>query len=393
MTRIAMLLENNPYPGDPRVRPEAQALAGAGYQVTVCAPRGEGQPPREVIAGVRVSRWRLPKTKPSLTGFLIEYLVANLQLHWAGCRELARGADVLHLHNPPDTLFPVALLARMLGRKVIFDHHDMVPELMEAKFGPGPMVRLTMACERLSMGVANVVIANNQSHRDVALGRGNQNDQKVVVIRNGPPSATLVPPQSRRGGPLEDPHLVFVGLIETQDGVDELPELLVRLARDHGLEKAHLTVVGSGTGLSAFKRAVAEAGVAERVRCTGQVPHTEVPRLLAEADICVDPAPCTTFNEFSTNMKIAEYMAAARPIVTYSLLETRRTAGEAGAYADCGDPASFARLVAELAADAAQREMRAQAGTQRVRELVWERQEERLLATYSRLVAPTTDGS
>ena len=38
-----MLLENNPYPQDVRVRNEAEALAAAGHAVTVLAPRAPGQ--------------------------------------------------------------------------------------------------------------------------------------------------------------------------------------------------------------------------------------------------------------------------------------------------------------------------------------------------------------
>jgi glycosyltransferase involved in cell wall biosynthesis len=119
---------------------------------------------------------------------------------------------------------------------------------------------------------------------------------------------------------------------------------------------------------------------------TGVVPHTEVPQLLVEADICLDPAPCTAFNHYSTNIKIAEYMAAARPIVAYALLETRRTAGDAALLADCGDVAGFTALVARLAADGAERERRGRAGAERVQDLVWERQEERLLGAYRKLV-------
>ncbi len=38
--RVLMLLENNPYPKDVRVRQEAAALVAAGYQVTVVCPSG-----------------------------------------------------------------------------------------------------------------------------------------------------------------------------------------------------------------------------------------------------------------------------------------------------------------------------------------------------------------
>src|SRR5256885_17268262 len=115
-----MLLENNPYPHDIRVRREAEALVAAGHRVTVVAPRGEGQSKRELVRGVRVRRFRL-REGSGIVGLLAEYAVAHCALFLAAARELARGCDVVHLHNPPDTLFPVGILARAMGRKVVYD--------------------------------------------------------------------------------------------------------------------------------------------------------------------------------------------------------------------------------------------------------------------------------
>ena len=137
-----MLLENNPYPADVRVRNEAEALARAGYHVTVIAPRRGRQRAREVASGVSVRRFRMPPERHSVAGFASEFAAAAVQLHLRGALELIRGARVLHLHNPPDVLFPIAFLARLLGREVVFDHHDLAPELAATKFGDSPAVRV-----------------------------------------------------------------------------------------------------------------------------------------------------------------------------------------------------------------------------------------------------------
>src|SRR5262245_16912355 len=123
-----MLLENNPYPQDVRVRSEAESLAAAGHTVTVVAQRASGQPRRELVGGVRVRRFPLPETPANPAGFVLEYAIANASLYLAGAVELLRGADVVHIHNPPDTLFGIGFLARLLGRRVVFDHHDLAPE-------------------------------------------------------------------------------------------------------------------------------------------------------------------------------------------------------------------------------------------------------------------------
>src|SRR5207247_2237039 len=111
--RVLMLLENNAYPDDVRVRLEAEALTAAGYWVTVLAPRGPGQARRDHIAGVDVRWFRLLPEGQSAMAILIEYLIAHIQLIARAGWHILRGADVVHLHNPPDTLFPAGLLARL----------------------------------------------------------------------------------------------------------------------------------------------------------------------------------------------------------------------------------------------------------------------------------------
>lgn len=388
MTRVAMLLENNPYPQDVRVRSEAESLARAGHTVTVLAPRAPGQPARETVAGVRVRRFRLPQTPASRLGFLAEYAIANARLYLGGVVELLRGARVLHLHNPPDTLFGIGFIARAAGREVVFDHHDLAPELFEAKFGSdSPLLPVLRHCERFTFRAATLTIAANESHREIAESRGGVPAERVVVVRNGPPAAAFEGVVPARGGRLREPELLFLGSMESQDGVDELVPLLGRLAAEHELAGARLTVVGEGSRRAPLEAAALAAGLGARVRFTGRVPHAEVPALLAGADICLDPAPPTALNERSTMIKIAEYLAAQRPVVAYPLLETKRTAGNAVAYAEPGDLGSFAAAIAALAAEPERRATLARLGAERARSLAWAASEERLLGAYAGLAA------
>jgi glycosyltransferase involved in cell wall biosynthesis len=387
MARVVMLLENNPYPQDVRVRSEAESLAAAGHHVTVVAPRASGQPRRGRVGDVRVRRFRLPETPANPLGFVLEYAIANVNLYLAGTVELLKGATVVHLHNPPDTLFGVGFLARLLGRKVVFDHHDLAPELFEAKFDDSAVVRVLRLFERLTFRSASLVLAANESHREIAQTRGRMPADRVVVVRNGPPAAAFEAATDPRSGILDAPHLLFLGSMESQDGVDELLPLLEMLDQRHDLSRARLTVVGEGSRRPPLMETAAAAKLDGRVRFTGRVPHAEVPSLLAEADICLDPAPCTPLNNRSTMIKIAEYMAAQRAIVAFPLLETQRTAGDAVAYARGDDLASFAEVVAHLARDPQRRAEIARRGGERARALGWDASEAQLLAAYEALGA------
>jgi glycosyltransferase involved in cell wall biosynthesis len=383
-SRVVMLLENNPYPADVRVRMEAESLARAGYDVLVIAPRGEGEPARASVGGVRVRRYRLPEFGASKRGFIAEYLWANLQLQARGALELLRGARILHLHNPPDTLFPVAFLARALGRRVVFDHHDLTPELFAERFGASPVITALRLMEKATFRCADAVLAPNESHREVALGRGGMPPEAVTVVRNGP-RAAAISTASVREGPLADPHLVFLGAMGPQDGVGQIPGLMSLLGNGLGLRGARLTMIGDGSERDAVEQMLVAQGDSPRVRFTGRVPHEEVPALLATADICIDPAPPGALNDRSTMVKVAEYMAAGKPIVAYPLIETERTAGTAALYARRGDVEDLAAQVARLAANPDLRKSLAEAALNRVRDLTWESSERALLAAYRRL--------
>jgi glycosyltransferase involved in cell wall biosynthesis len=368
------------------VRSEAESLVGAGHAVTVVAPRDRRQPRRERIGGVDVIRFRhIDGSGRGPAGFALEYLVATVALHLAAARELIRGATVLHLHNPPDTLFPAAALFRLAGRKVIFDHHDLFPETVEAKFGAGIAARLAAVCQRLTFAVANHVLATNASYADVALEVGRKKPDQITIVRNAPPSDWTRMPTGLRDGPLEQLRLAYVGAISSQDGVEGLAPVLARVCGGEAGVDAQLTVIGDGDGRSALERDLAAHGVSDRVSFAGWVPAERVPELLRAADVCVDPAPASDVNQRSTMTKMAEYLALGKPVVAYDLLEARRTAGDAALLVPSGDVAAFADAVVSLARDCGLRRRLAHRARDRARALTWDQSERALLAAYESL--------
>jgi glycosyltransferase involved in cell wall biosynthesis len=381
--KVLMLLENNPYPQDVRVRQEAESLRAAGYGVTVLAPRSTGQARKETVSGVRVRRFWLPVSEGSAARFVLEYLVAHVRLLCGAVMGLIRGADVIHLHNPPDTLFPAALAARVAGRRVVFDHHDLFPELLAEKFDSAPLVGLARFAQRASFRAASAVLVTNESQAEALVADRGDDRAKVTVVRNGPPAASFERLPALRGGALSEPELLFLGELDSQDGVLMLADLLC----EPGLEKARLTVVGDGALRAALAERVRQVGVEGRVSFAGFVAHERVPGLLASADICIDPAPCSELNKRSTMIKVTEYVAAARPIVAFDLRETRETAGDAALYAPCGDVAAFAAHVSRLALDPGLRARLSETAVKRRGGLFWERSEKALLRAYASIEA------
>jgi glycosyltransferase involved in cell wall biosynthesis len=380
-TDVLMLLENFTYPQDTRVRSEAESLVAAGYTVTVLAPRGEGQSRRERLSGVEVRRYGIVWAGGSPLSYALEYGIAHAQLLVRALVALVQGARVLHINGPPDTLALAGLLARLAGRRVVYDMHDSGPELFEAKFGSSPIVALLRGAQRAAIRCAHRVIVTNETQRELAIERGPRQRAHVAVVRNGPRPFEFPPAQTGRTGALTAPRLIYVGTLDVQDGVLELPELLTATV----LHSAELTVVGDGPAAAALAERCRSAGVAERVTFTGRVPYDRVAELIAAADIGLDPAPCSELNHGSTMIKVAEYMSCARPLVAYDLRETRTTAADAALYAPCGDLGAFAELVAELCDDGDRRLRLGAIARERALELSWDRSERALLEVYAQL--------
>lgn len=383
-----MLLENNPYPEDVRVRAEAVSLAAAGHRVTVFAPRAPGQRRRQRIDGVEVVRFPgFDGGRHGPLGYLAEYLLAGLALYLAALWRLLRGATVLHIHNPPDLFAGAGALYRATGRKVIFDHHDLFAETVEAKFGSGLAARGAALAERLTYAASDLVIATNESYAELAMSRGGKSRDAVAVVRNAPPAAWAGFARAPREGVLERLEIAYLGTVSTQDGVEGLAPVLAALrAEPNGLDP-RLTIIGDGDARPLVEQAMRDHGVADRATFTGWVALDDVPALLQEADVCVDPAPATEVNDRSTMMKVAEYLALGKPVVAYSLRETQRTADGAALLVEPGDVNAFSLAVARLAREPELRARMAAAASDRARSLTWEHSERALLEAYDRLAA------
>jgi glycosyltransferase involved in cell wall biosynthesis len=382
--RALILVENLSVPFDRRVWQESRALTEAGWEVHVVCPRGTKRDtePYAEIEGVRIHRYPLEAATGGPLGFAREYGAAL----WHSLRLSRRvgKVDVVHLCNPPDLLFLAALPARLRGARVVFDQHDLVPELYLSRFDRGKDLLYRAVCllERITFRLADVVISTNESYRAAALGRGGKSPDRVFVVRSAPAAERFRPvppdPSLRRGAP----HLLcYLGVMGPQDGVDYALRALARLREIR--TDWHAAFVGSGDAFDDMVALSRTLGLDDRVTFTGRIPDDELLGYLSTADVCLAPDPLNPLNDVSTMNKIMEYMAMGRPIVSFDLREARVSAGDAALYAPANDEPAFAALVDRLLDDPAQRERMGRIGVERVNgPLSWERSTEALLAAY-----------
>jgi glycosyltransferase involved in cell wall biosynthesis len=390
---ILIVVENLPVPMDRRVWLEATTLVAAGYRVSVICPTGRGWDlPYEVIEGVHIYRYPAPPEAHSgAVAYAREWGGALWHMfRLAGRVRRERGFDVIHGCNPPDLIWLLALRWRPWGVRYVFDHHDVCPELFEAKFAKrGFLYKVMLWWERISFAVADVSIATNESFREVALRRGRMQPANVFVVRSAPKVETFAPappvPRYRKGAATV---MGYVGVIGQQEGMDLLVAAADHLIRGLGHADVHFTIVGFGPELPAVQRDVAERGLSAHFTFTGALYGDEMLVALNSCDIGVSPDPMNPMNDISTMNKVMEYMTLEKPVVQFELKEGRASAGDASLYARANDPKDFAVCIARLIEDPALRARMGAIGRARVLDsLSWSNSVPHLLAAYERVFA------
>jgi glycosyltransferase involved in cell wall biosynthesis len=335
---------------------------------------------------------KLGRSVRTLVGYLTEYCYFTSACLALSLYVLVReGFDVIHAHNPPDTLVLVTGFNKLLGRKVVFDHHDLSPELYLSRYRDkreGLITRGLRLFEKLSVKCADVVIATNESYRAIDIERNGAAPERVFIVRNGPDArrVRLTEPDERLRA-LNKTILAYVGAMNPQDGLDHLLKAIHHLVRDLKRTDFHCVLIGSGDSLEALRAQATALGIDDFVEFTGFIPDEDMVRYLSTADICLDPNPSSPLNDVSTWIKVMEYMALAKPVVSFDLKETRVSAGPAALYAPPNDEHAFATIIASLMNDPARRIEMGRLGVARVQtELGWHVTSQNLLRAYDRLL-------
>lgn len=390
---VLIIVENLPVPFDRRVWYEATTLQKAGYLVSVICPTGKGYTkPYELIEGVHVYRHPLPNEGRGALSYMREYAAAlfwEYRLAWRVKRE--HGVQIVHICNPPDVLFLVAGWYKMVHRaRVVFDHHDVNPELYEEKFKRrGIFYHLLLLCERLTMTTADVVISTNESYRRVALERGRKKSEDVIVVRSAPDTAKFVRVEADPILRRDHKCIVgYVGVMAEQDGVETVLHVANEIVNNRKRDDIGFLLIGGGPEYDALVSLRDRLGLADYVAFAGFQTGSDLLRHLSSCDIGLSPDPKSTYNDMCTMNKTMEYMALGLPIVQFDLIEGRESAGDASLYVEDNDPKKMADAIIGLADNDVLRATLGERGQRRIETVLsWSHQVPNLLRAYDRALA------
>ncbi len=297
---------------------------------------------------------------------------------------LQRRIAILHICMPPPVLFPLGRLMQALGRTVVVDYRDLIPELFQARYSSRRLGRLVRRAERLALEYADHVIVTNDTAASAVLERCHVDPDRLTVIRSGPELGVLpaVTSTCRPDGIL----VGYVGKMAPQDGIENVVRAAARVRIACGRQDISFVCVGTGSELDPARRLTAELRLTETIEFTGQLEHSEALARLAACDVCIQPDPKNAFNDSCTMIKTLEYMAVGKPVVAFDLVETRTSCGTAALYATGGSAEELGDLIVGLADDPSLRGRLGSEGRRRIEGgLAWSFGERRLLDVYRRL--------
>jgi glycosyltransferase involved in cell wall biosynthesis len=380
------------YEEDPRVRREAESLVARGRPVDVFSLRREGDAPFGLVDGVSVHRLDVQRHQgANLRVYLREYLAFLVRASWAATRaHRRRHYAVVQVHSLPDFLVFAGLPLRLLRVPLVLDLHEAMPEFFRMRF-PGasrPAAhRLLLIQERLSIGLASAIITVNDALAGRLVELGVAAD-KITVLLNSPSLARFDPSglphrDFRADGTL---RLVYAGALTPIYELDVAVTAIARLRDSRPDLPVVLDIYGRGDSEPALRHLATELGVDHLVRFHGRIPIEDVPGAIAAADIGLAPTRRDPFTDFSLSTKIFEYGAMGKPAVASRLPMVERTfpAGSVVAY-EAGDADALAQAVIGLVDDPSVRERAITTTLDRVRELSWEREADKLVRLVDRL--------
>jgi len=310
------------YESDARVRRYGESLVALGHQVDVLALRAPGTPRRETLGGANL--WRLPpsRRRGGVLRYFFEYLSFTL-LCFLVLSFRPRRYDVVHVHNMPDFLVFAALVPRLLGRSVVLDVHDLMPEVYCSKFkkslrhaGIWPF----RAQEWLAHHFASAVVFATEPFRGCALARGTVRPEQSIAVLNAPDTRLFDRNLHPWLGP-DQPgafHMLYLGTVSDRHGVDQCVRVLPLVKqRIPGIALVVHPKLSEGEGkpLAALKQLAAELGVADRLHIRPPMQLHEVPATMSRASVGVFTPHMDVHIDMALSLKVPEFVAMQVPVI------------------------------------------------------------------------------
>jgi glycosyltransferase involved in cell wall biosynthesis len=327
------------FPQDQRVRNQVQALVTEGHEVDVICMRRPGQPRLERDGRLTIRRLPLLHRRAGKLRYLFEYAAFfALAMFWVTALHLRQRYRIVAVHSLPDALVFAAIVAKLLGAKIVLDLHETMPEFFATKFGVTmryPAVRAISWLEQASIRLADFTVTCNDQMRQRFVERGADPDRIGVVMGSADETVFKGEWVHPAQPALERFTIISHGTIEERYGLDTAVRA-VALLKDE-IPELRLNVHGEGPQEVELRVLAQRLGVDDRVSFDGYVPLDNLLRAINEADAGLIATKRDEFRDLIHCLKMFEFVSMKKPVIC-----SRTPAVEA-----CFDEESFLYFIAD----------------------------------------------
>ena len=212
------------------------------------------------------------------------------------------------------------LLTCVFRFKYVVEVNGLAPVEMKINAVSRRWIGFITFMERIIYKLADRVVVPSALIRDYLCRNYGVKEDSVLVVSNGANPEYSRPMdkidcRNQLGLPPDGNYLIFVGSLKQWHGIDRLVPLMPALVKDN--PNLHLLIVGDGEKREDLKRRIDDLQLSRNITLAGRVPFEQVPIYINAGDICLAPYFEEGLNETGISpLKIFEYMACGRPIIT-----------------------------------------------------------------------------
>jgi glycosyltransferase involved in cell wall biosynthesis len=391
--RVAMVTFSA-YPFDPRPRRAIDALISEGATVDLICLGGDGQPQRESLAGITVTRIPLKHSRRGKWNYAFRYsafIFVSMMLF--ALRTMRTRYHLVHVHNMPDVLVVSSIIPKWFGAKVVLDLHDPMPELMTTIFNASPdggSVKLLKRLEKWSIARAHLVVTVNLACKHI-FSKRSCGPEKIAVVMNSP-DTKIFPykpvDETVSGDRSAKPFVImYHGSLVERNGLEVAIDALAQI--QESVPNATLRIFGGRTEfLDRMMNKVRALGLESRVTYFGPKNLEYLYSEIDQCDIGVIPNHRNPFTDINTPTRIFEYLARGKAVIAPSTSGiVDYFSADSLIFFEAGDEKDLARQI-EFAASNPEKALEiARRGQLIYKEHTWEMERETLLSRMSALLS------
>lgn len=241
--------------------------------------------------------------------------------------QVAQWCDVIILYSVPTNGLQTVLSARFLDKPVLFHSLDVLHRMTGYSFLRAP----TWALERFVYSRVDKVVVISAALRRYMEGIGVRPEDIILLppavnTRRFAPTVSGEEFRRELGITRTEKLVLFSGWLYEFSGLDFLLSSLNEVTAQR--PEIRIVICGDGPLRDKLQQMQERLSLGRYVKIIGRRPYSEMPSIVAAADICINPYLPDIRGNFAFPSKIAEYMAAGKPVLATDLPGTKSILGE-----------------------------------------------------------------